>query len=825
MKVLNLIIAIPLLLLGKGNINLPSSPPSSIFYIMRAFPSDTIPQLAVKKARERALKLMENQPLEDAVWEEAGPYNIGGRITAIAASPQDASIVYCGTACGGVFKSSDGGVTWEPIFDETGVLSIGAIAVSPNDPNTIYVGTGEANGAGDTFDGGGVYVTHDGGETWELLGLEETRRIGRIVINPEDENVIFVAAMGKLFGTNEERGVMKSTDGGNTWERVLFVNDTTGCIDIVINPLHPDTVYAAMWQRIRRPGERISGGEGSGIYRSTDGGDTWEELTNGLPVGEDVGRIGISISKTNPLILYAIYADKTGYFLGVYKTTDGGDSWFRINDDDLEWIYSSYGWYFGQIRVDPTDPDIVYALGIDTYKSLDGGNSWQLITFEPHVDHHDLYIDPNNPSHLYLATDGGFYISNNAGWLWNKSYDLPITQFYDITVDFQNPERIYGGTQDNGTVRTLTGSLSDWEIIYCGDGFHTIVDYTNSNIIYTECQYGSLVKSTNGGYNFFPATYGINDSDRRNWDTPVVMDPCNPEVLYYGTFRVYKTENGADLWYPISGDLTNGPSGSNIPFGTITSIEVSPADGCIYAGTDDGNVWVSKDGGSTWENISSSLPDRWVTDIKANPVIPGKVYVSFSGYYWDDYTPYIFLSEDTGATWIDVTDNLPPAPVNAIEIWPEHPQYIFVGTDFGVYLSRVGGGEWVPLLQGLPLSPVLDLAFHNPTSTLIAGTHGRSSFKLDVSSLLLEEKENSELQVTSIKIYPNPVKDFIVMEASPFIFPLTVRLYSISGRFLKEYNLEEGHKLISIVNLKKGPYILHIENNSFKKSFKILKVK
>jgi len=480
--------------------------PDPTFYLQRAYPLDTIPKQAILRAYEQARALQRQVSKESLpTWQPGGPYNIGGRITAIAVDPSNPLIVYAGAADGGVLKSTDGGLHWTPIFDEMPSLSIGALAVDPTDPSKIYVETGEANSSGDSFDGDGVYMSPDGGSTWVHLGLEQTRHINRIVINPQNPQVLYVAAMGSLFSTNPERGVYRSTDGGQTWERVLFVSDSTGCIDLVINPQNPDILYAAMWERIRRPWMRKVAGPTSGIYRSTDGGNTWELLTNGLPQGANVGRIGLAIAPTNPQVLYAIYADHPGYFMGVYKTTDGGNTWFRVNDAVLSDLFSSYGWYFGNIRVDPTNENVVYALGLDLYRSTNGGNSWQNLSgYSVHVDQHDLWIDPQNPQHLILGNDGGIYLSSNGGLSWQKSTDLPITQFYRVTVDFQNPERIYGGTQDNGTMRTLTGGLYDWNIIYWGDGFFCIVDFTNPNIIYAGAATGGLWKSTSGGVSWTP---------------------------------------------------------------------------------------------------------------------------------------------------------------------------------------------------------------------------------------------------------------------------------------------------------------------------------
>ncbi len=730
--------------------------PDPTFYLQRAYPLDTIPLQAVSRARQQAQALQTRALRESLLsWQPGGPYNIGGRITAIAADPSNPMIVYAGAADGGVLKSTDGGLHWTPIFDEMPSLSIGAITIDPTDPSKIYVGTGEANSSGDSFDGDGLYMSPDGGTTWVHLGLEQTRHINRIVVNPQNPQVLFVAAMGSLFSPSPDRGVYRSLDGGQTWEQVLFVSDTTGCIDLAINPENPQILYAAMWERIRRPWMRRVGGPTSGIYRSTDGGETWELLTNGLPQGANVGRIGLALAPSNPQVIYAIYADHPGYFMGIYKTTDGGDTWFRVNDAALSNLFSSYGWYFGNIRVDPTNENVVYALGLDLYRSTNGGNSWQNLTgYSVHVDQHDLWIDPQNPQHLILGNDGGIYVSNNGGISWTKSTDLPITQFYRVTVDFLNPERIYGGTQDNGTMRTLTGSVDDWQIIYWGDGFFCIVDYTNPNVIYAEYQYGGLGKSTDGGYTFYDATAGIGP-DRRNWNTPVVMDPNNPQVLYYGTYRVYKTTNGAGWWFHISPDLTNGPGGGNLQFGTITAIAVSDADpNVLYVGTDDGRVWMTPDGGGAWIPVDDSLPDRWVTDIAILPGDPNTAYVAFSGYAWDEPYAHLWKTTDGGTTWQDVSGDLPECPVNTIVIDPA-TEAVIVGTDFGVYVST-DDSLWTPVGTGLPNAVVMDMVFHPTTRKLVVGTHGRSTWWIELPITTVEETSGDVFNGWKMWVLPQP---------------------------------------------------------------------
>mgnify|MGYP001796311698 CR=1 FL=1 len=452
--------------------------PNDRFINQRAYPQGTIDTDAYLNGIAQAKALRNVRSSKQTSWQQAGPTNIGGRITDIEMHPDNTDIVYAATATGGIWKSVDGADSWNPIFDDQPSLSIGDIALAPSDPQIIYAGTGEVNGGGGslTYGGTGVYKSMDSGQTWQHLGLEETRFIGRVVVDPQDPNRVFIAAMGKLFNTNPQRGLYRTLDGGQTWSNVLSISDSTGCVDISIHPQQPDTIYAATWQRTRTPEQRTYGGDECAIYRSYDGGESWQELTNGLPTGSNVGRIGIDIARSTPETLYAIYADRIGFFAGVYRTDDGGDSWQRTQDANLGGFYSSFGWWFGNIRVDPNDPDIAFAMGLDVFRTNNGGQSWAYRSGSMHVDQHGLAIHPLNSSFVVAGNDGGIYRSSNGGQTWSKINDLPITQFYTSEVDNQLPQRLYGGTQDNGTIRTLSGSASGWNIIYGGDGFFVRVD-------------------------------------------------------------------------------------------------------------------------------------------------------------------------------------------------------------------------------------------------------------------------------------------------------------------------------------------------------------
>ncbi len=746
------------------------SQPNDWFFSQRAFPYGEINEKVYFDGlqRTKAMKAERNRKLD--TWELAGPSNIGGRITDVELSPTNTDTIYAGAASGGLWRSADAGQSWTAIFDEPLSQSIGDLVLDPSDSKTIYVGTGEANGGGgsQTYLGYGVYKSTDSGDTWEHLGLEETCYIGRVAVDPQDSQRIFVAAMGKLYNTSSQRGLYRTTDGGNNWEQVLFLSDSTGCIDVVIHPDNPDTLYAAMWERIRYPNGRAYGGVTSGLYRSYDGGDTWQELTDNLPNNApDVGRIGISISQSNPNILYTIYADVPGFFDGIYKTTDNGDTWTRTNDGSLSNIYSSFGWWFGNIRVDPANPDIAYAMGLEIYKTTNGGDSWFYSSGGIHVDQHGLYIHPTNSDYVVAGNDGGIYVSENGGSSYTKSPNLPITQFYTSEIDYQFPERLYGGTQDNGTNRTLTGGLNDWQFIWGGDGFYVLVDPTDNNFVYAESQWGNLVRSTNGGNSFVSALNGVDFSDRSNWNSPLVMDPNNPAVLYFGTDKVYRTENRATSWTAISEDLSNGPGNGNLPFGTVTTIAVARTnDQVIYAGTDDSNVWVTLNGGSDWTQISADLPERWVTRLAVDPHDEMTAYVTLSGYRYDEYLPHIFRTNNAGASWEDISGNLPELPLNDVIIDTVNAN-LYVASDAGVFYTADAGINWQLLGADFPLVPVTDLTLHQPTRKLVAATYGRSMYSYNLDDATgIDDRARTPVDFRLFQNYPNPFNPATTIEYS-----------------------------------------------------------
>lgn len=771
----------------------PGAFPSDWAFAQRAYPYGRINYEQAKESIEdaQALRIAARRS-RLGTWVKRGPSNIGARVTDLVVHPTDPDIVYAAIASGGVFKSVDGGSTWDPIFDQGPVLTIGDIALDPDDPDVIYVGTGEANAASHSWFGMGVYKSPDGGSTWSYIGLEETRYIGRIVVDPHNTNRIWIAATGSLFGKNPERGIYRSLDAGDSWDLVLSISDSTAGIDVAIDPTKPDTVYAAMWERVRGLTFRKSGGQTSGIYRSHDGGDSWVELTNGLPSGANVGRIGISVAASSPNIVYAIYADDPGYFYGVYKSTDGGDSWSRTNDGAMLNLYSTFGWYFGQIAVDPSNPDRVFALGVPLFRTQNGGSTWHEKGQDNHVDHHAIAFDPSDPSRIFEGNDGGIYVSTDSGGTWTKLYDQPTNQFYEIEIDYQHPVRLYGGTQDNGTLRTLSEDPDNWEQILGGDGFYCLVDPTDDYTIFAEYQYGYLYKSTTFASEWDWALNGVDDYDRRNWSTPVVLDPSNPQTMYYGTFRVYRSTNQSDSWEAISPDLTNGDQGGN--FGTITTIAVAPSNpNVIYVGTDDANVWVTLNQGLGWTNVSATLPNRWVTRVAVDPTDHEIAYATFSGRRWDEQIGHVYRTTDAGATWTDITGNLPDAPVNAIAIDPDLPSAICIGSDVGCFYTKDLGASWEMLGDNLPAVPVYDLKLHAPTRTLVAGTHGRSMHSIDLDAVTAVESQEigAGKVVSSLSNYPNPFRPSTTVAyhlARPA--DVTLSIYDIAGRVVR--TLESG---------------------------------
>jgi photosystem II stability/assembly factor-like uncharacterized protein len=805
--------------------------PNDWFYAQRAFPYDTIPTSYYHRTITSLSKsLQSTKRNSQQEWTFAGPTNIGGRITDIQSDPQNPSLIYIAAANGGVFRSNDAGNAWSPIFDQNGIGSIGSLALQDRKPNTLYVGTGEANGGGGSvaYDGKGIFRTEDGGTSWKYLGLELSGSIPKIIIHPTNPNIIYAAAMGKLFGKNTQRGVYKSTDFGASWQQVFFHSDSVGVIDLQIDPRHPDTLYAATWERSRKPSGIDYGGAECNVYRSFDGGKIWVKLTNGLPTGSDKGRIGIAVAPSDPRRVFAFYVDESGDFLGVYRSDNYGDEWTKLNGRINA---SSFGWWFGKIYVDPKNADIVYGLGFSAAKSTDGGNQFYPITeltnLDIHVDQHALYINPNNTNQLLLGNDGGLYSSQDGGSNWAYINNLPITQFYTCHVDYSLHSRLYGGTQDNSCIRTISGNVNQWEVISGGDGFVCLVDPLDNNYVYTESQYGFFAKSTNGGNSFFYALNGIDGSDRKNWNTPVIFHPKTPSTLFLGTNKLYKSVDRAQNWTAISPSLA--PENNTASFGTITTIAVSPIDpNIIYCGTDVGKVWRTLNGGINWEEIGAGLPVRWITSVHASSRQKNKVYLTISGYRYNESLSHVYVSLDNGNNWNDISRGLPPVPCNKIIEDPVTSGHLILATDAGVWRSFTDGQTWESLGNGLPLMVISDLYFHLPTRKLVAATYGRGlyTYSLELPSAINQDAS----PLFSFKAYPNPTHDFIEMEytSSNPLDLISVTLHDLEGNTLltalKNRRLSTHWKeVLDLTQYPPGIYIMTWNTKRGSQSNKILK--
>jgi photosystem II stability/assembly factor-like uncharacterized protein len=759
-----------------------------------------------------------------ANWNVEGPANIGGRINCVVSDPNNPLIIYAGCPTAGIFKTTDGGATWNPIFDNQPLLSIGCLAIDPNNSSVIWAGTGDANISGYPFIGNGIFKSTDGGNTWTHMGLTDTRIISKIIIDPNNSNIIYAAAMGLPFVRDNNRGLYKSTNGGTTWSQVLFVSIEAGVIDLLMDPGNTQVLYAATYNCIRNNQEKIYYGPDSKIRKSTDGGNTWTVLNNGLP-SYPVSRIGLAMSSQNSNTLFAIIIDSTFSLEGIYKTINGGASWTTVPTFTFDVTVgpNGFGWYFGKIYVNPADDNQLYVPGVEMQTTLDGGNSWQPATppwwsYIVHADGHWIHFVNNNT--LLYATDGGLYSTNDNCQTWNDIQEIPNTQFYRLAINPFDPSMYYGGAQDNGTTSgNAIGGINNWQRVFGGDGFQAIFDNVDPNIFYVETQNGNISFTDDGGFNYYDGTIGIDTSDRRSWDMPYLLD-SSVTALICGTYRVYEMPScpyGA--WTPLSGDLTDGII-YDPKFHVISALAQSPLNtDVIYAGTSDGNVWSTINRGIGWNNITDTLPDRYVTSVTASPNIVSNVYVTHSGYKSNDYIPHIHKSTNYGATWTDISGNLPAAAVNALKVMPGNELLLFAATDAGVYVTIDGGVTWNRAGNNMPVMPVYDLAINTTTNKLIAGTFARSIWTIDIP--LIISRVPGVASVKPPSIYPNPATQTLNISL-PGGKNVTADIYDVRGKKVSSQTLTSFTRL-DISELEKGMYIISFRGDGQNYSQKFMK--
>ncbi|MCS6805869.1 MAG: hypothetical protein RMM98_05110 [Acidobacteriota bacterium] len=694
-------------------------------------------------------------------WRSIGPANMGGRTTDVEGVPGNPNLVYVATASGGLWKTTNGGVTWTPLFERQGTISIGDIALEPGNPDVIWVGTGEANVRNSVSFGDGVYKSTDGGKTWQHLGLQQTRHISRILINPRDPNIVYVGALGHAFGPNEERGVFMTTDGGRSWQKTLFIDAQHGVADMDIDPSNPNILFCAMWHFERKPWTFRSGSEKSGIFKSVDGGRTWKKCEQGLP--KLVGRLGVKVAPSNPRIVYVIGETKEGT---LFRSDDRGETFKQISKQAN---IVSRGFYYSDLRVDPTDEDRIYAIASMLFVSNDGGRTFRRISQRTHVDYHALWIDPTNPHRMWQGQDGGVAVSYDRGETWEYVNNMPLGQFYQVHADNRLPfYYVSGGLQDNGTwigpsrTREPAGILNDdWRLISFGDGFHVVSHPNNPDLVLTESQGGNLMLTdirTREQQDVSPQPRR-NDGGpagelkyRFHWNSPIIASPHDQKTVYFAGNVLFKSTDFGRSWTVISPDLTtNDPNKLKEAGGpvwnenttaeyhcTIISVNESPVRaGVIWAGTDDGNLQVTTDGGQTWTNVIKNVPGlpaySPVSHVEPSRLSATTAYVSFDRHMLNDLRPYIYKTTDGGRSWTNISGNLP----NNAYVWvvredPNNPSLLYAGTELGLFVSYTGGFNWISLgMKNLPTVAVHDILVHPRENDLILATHGRSLWIFD----------------------------------------------------------------------------------------------
>ncbi|MCA1814883.1 MAG: glycosyl hydrolase [Acidobacteria bacterium] len=724
----------------------------------------------------------EEKTFSSLEWRSIGPANMGGRIADIQGVAGNPNIVYVGTASGGIFKTTNGGITWRPIFDHENTISVGAMALEPGNPDVAWVGTGESAVRNSISFGDGVYKSTDGGKTWQNVGLRDTERVSKILVSPRDPNTVYVGALGHAFGPNEERGVFMTTDGGRTWRKTLYIDNQHGVADMDIDPQNPNIIYAAMWLFERKPWTHKSGDDKGGVFRSTDGGRTWTKMTNGLP--KVMGRIGLAVAQSNPNVVYAITEAKEGK---LYRSNDKGETWTRVSDQAS---IVSRGFYYTHVRVDPTNENHVYAVASTLFASIDGGRTWRAITGRTHVDNHAFWIDAKDPRRIWIGEDGGIAFSRDGGDTWEAVYNLAIGQFYEVFADNRAPfYYVMGGLQDNGSwtgpsaTREPSGILNDdWRMVSFGDGFWMFNHPDDPDLYLSESQGGNVVRTdmkNREQQEVIPSERAGEGGPagelpyRFNWNAPLLPSPHDKNTVYLGGNVLFKSTDFGRTWNPISPDLTTndktkqGEAGGPVAFEntgaeyntTIISIAESPLDAnTIWVGTDDGNLQVTTDGGKSWRNLTKNVPDlkpfAEVTHVEPSATDPNLVYATFDRHMLDDFRPYVYQSTDGGKTWRNISGDLPDhAYVHVVREDPKNPNLIYAGTELGIFASYTGGHDWIPLrLKNLPTVAVRDIKIHPRDNDLIIATHGRSLMVFDDATPI--QQMTPQLRTEDVHLFP-----------------------------------------------------------------------
>jgi len=741
----------------------------------------------VLHASETAQDPFNQKLLECFQYRNIGPFRSGAWITdfAVPESPEKEHLYtfYVAGRNGGLWKTTNNGTTFKPIFDDQDIFSIGDIALAPSEPQTVWVGTGEHATARSSYWGDGVYKSLDGGETWKHMGLKETHHIGRVVIHPKNPDIVYIAAMGHLFSPNKERGVYKTEDGGETWEKVLYINERVGVVDLALNRQNPDVLYAAAYEKDRFPWHFEAGGEESGIYRTEDAGKTWKRLSKGLPQGK-IGRIGLDIYRSNPNIIYAVVEntnmrppteeeasrdrergiepEKREIGGEVYRSEDAGETWKKMNSVKDN-VGGKAAYSFNQIRVDPNNDQKVYVTSICLASSDDGGRTWYDINWPPRKtfssafgDVRTLWIDPRNSDRLMMGSDGGVFVSYDGGKTCDFYDNLPMAQYYDICVDMEDPYNVYGGLQCHDSWKIPTSSwsgevsLEDMIPMGLGDGMYNVVSSENSRWVYNDIQFGGhqrIDQKLGIRTDIEPRREEGKPPYRFNWCPPLEISPHNSDVIYAGTQMLLRSMHRGENWQEISPDLTTNDAvkiagKGHIQYCTITTISESPVTpGLIWVGTDDGKVWVTQNSGADWKDLTQNLvrigaPENyWVSRVFASHHKEGRAYVSKTGFRRDDFRSFLYQTDDFGRTWTDISNNLPNKPINVVFEDRKNPDLLFVGNDKGIYVSIDRGSKWVSMRNNMPTIAVTDLLVHPRENDLVAGTYGRGVFITDISPL------------------------------------------------------------------------------------------